>query len=278
MNAYKISYRSPGMDEMMTATVTAPDNRVAERSFKAGFKGSGLPAPDIFHIELVSTNVTATKDQEREALEKIKAIVEALGPDSYIGTALEGCFEIAERNIENDFACSMKQSLLHYSEENDKLRAQVKELEEKLHQEIGEHQDVLTQLRIARGDIENLREALAESEKDYEAAHSAAHEVAEEKDAEIAYLKGKVASLAAKVPSADDLTDCIQMARDSAYGYREKMEEAAASVVELADDPSSPEFTKAVKDHRNAKTAYEYAEALASRLEKIRDNTTAGEQ
>ena len=116
------------------------------------------------------------------------------------------------------------------------------------------------------------------NEKDYEAAHAAAHEVAEEKDAEIAYLKGKVDSLAAKVPSADDLTDCIQMARDSAYGYREKMEEAAASVVELADDPSSPEFTKAVKDHRNAKTAYEYAEALASRLEKIRDNTPAGEQ
>ena len=48
--------------------------------------------------------------------------------------------------------------------------------------------------------------------------------------------------------------------------------------MELADDPSSPEFTKAVKDHRNAKTAYEYAEALASRLEKIRDNTPAGEQ
>lgn len=250
MNAYKISYRSPGMDEMMTATVTAPDNRVAERSFKAGFKGSGLPAPDIFHIELVSTNVTATKDQEREALEKIKAIVEALGPDSYIGTALEGCFEIAEENIENDFACSMKQRVEAVVVENTRLKEKVKELEGKL----------------------------AESEKDYEAAHAAAHEVAEEKDAEIAYLKGKVASLAAKVPSADDLTDCIQMARDSAYGYREKMEEAAASVVELADDPSSPEFTKAVKDHRNAKAAYEYAEDLASRLEKIRDNMTAGEQ
>ena len=250
MNAYKISYRSPGMDEMMTATVTAPDNRVAERSFKAGFKGSGLPAPDIFHIELVSTNVTATKDQEREALEKIKAIVEALGPDSYIGTALEGCFEIAEENIENDFACSMKQRVEAVVVENTRLKEKVKELEGKL----------------------------AESEKDYEAAHAAAHEVAEEKDAEIAYLKGKVDSLAAKVPSADDLTDCIQMARDSAYGYREKMEEAAASVVELADDPSSPEFTKAVKDHRNAKAAYEYAEDLASRLEKIRDNMTAGEQ
>ncbi len=271
MNAYKISNRSPGMDEMMTATVTAPDNRVAERSFKAGFKGNGLPAPDIFHIELVSTNVTATKDQERGALEKIKAIVEALGPDSYIGTALEGCFEIAERNIENDFACSMKQSLLHYSEENDKLRAQVKELEEKLHQEIGEHQDVLTQLRIARGDIENLRKALAESEKDYEAAHEAAHLVSDKKDAEISRLK-------ALVLSDDDLTDCIQMARDASFCYQEQMESAAALVVELAEDPSSPEFAKAVKDHRNAKSAKEYADALISRREKIQETMTAGEQ
>ena len=49
------------------------------------------------------------KEQERKALEKIKAIVEGLGENSYIGTAFEGCFEIAEGNIENDFACSMKQ-------------------------------------------------------------------------------------------------------------------------------------------------------------------------
>ena len=277
MNTYEISFqRSNGT--AVTDRVVAATPGEAKKLFKEIYRHSEEFWSKDLKVELVAEGVPATKDQEREALEKIKAIVEALGPDSYIGTALEGCFEIAERNIENDFACSMKQSLLHYSEENDKLQAQVKELEEKLHQEIGEHQDVLTQLRIARGDIEDLREKLAESEKDYEAAHSAAHEVAEEKDAEIAYLKGKVASLADKVPSADDLTDCIQMARDSANGYREKMEEAAASVVELADDPSSPEFTKAVKDHRNAKAAYEYAEALASRLEKIRDNTPAGEQ
>lgn len=51
----------------------------------------------------------ATKDQERKALEKIRKIIEELGQDSYIGTAFEGCFEIAEQNIENDFACSIKQ-------------------------------------------------------------------------------------------------------------------------------------------------------------------------
>lgn len=54
--------------------------------------------------------MAATKDQERKALEKIKKIIEELGgADSYIGTALEGCLEIAQDNIENDFACSMKQ-------------------------------------------------------------------------------------------------------------------------------------------------------------------------
>lgn len=242
MNTYEISFqRSNGT--AVTDRVVAATPGEAKKLFKEIYRHSEEFWSKDLKVELVAEGVPATKDQEREALEKIKAIVEALGPDSYIGTALEGCLEIAEENIENDFACSMKQRVEAVVVENTRLKERVKELEEEL----------------------------TESMKDYEAAHAAAHEVAAEKDAVIASLK-------AQVLSADDLTDCIQMARDSAYGYQEKMEEAAASVVELADDPSSPEFTKAVKDHRNAKAAYEYAEALASRLEKIRDNTTAGEQ
>lgn len=53
--------------------------------------------------------MTATKQQEREALKKIREIVESLGEGSYIAAAFEGCFDDAEDNIENDFACSMKQ-------------------------------------------------------------------------------------------------------------------------------------------------------------------------
>ena len=49
------------------------------------------------------------KEQESKALEQIKKIVAGLGENSYIATAFEGCFEIAEENIENDFGCSMKQ-------------------------------------------------------------------------------------------------------------------------------------------------------------------------
>ena len=50
-----------------------------------------------------------SKQQERAALAKIQKIIAGLGENSYIAAAFEGCFEIAEQNIENDWACSMKQ-------------------------------------------------------------------------------------------------------------------------------------------------------------------------
>lgn len=53
----------------------------------------------------------STKEQERKALEKIKAIVDGLGENSYVATALAGCFEIAEQNIEYDFADSLQERL-----------------------------------------------------------------------------------------------------------------------------------------------------------------------
>ena len=56
------------------------------------------------HYHIKEVIHMTTKEQERKALAKIKAIVEELGPDSYIGTAFEGCFEIAADNIGNDFA------------------------------------------------------------------------------------------------------------------------------------------------------------------------------
>lgn len=48
-----------------------------------------------------------TKKQEREALQKIEAIIESMGKDSYIGMAFDGCCEMAADNIENDFGNSM---------------------------------------------------------------------------------------------------------------------------------------------------------------------------
>lgn len=75
-----------------------------------------------------------TKEQERKALEQIKKIVANLGENSYIATAFEGCFEIAAENIENDFACSMKQRKEAAEFAEDQLRAKVAEKDERIKQ------------------------------------------------------------------------------------------------------------------------------------------------
>lgn len=71
-----------------------------------------------------------TKAQERAALEQIRKIVDGLGEDSYIGMAFEGCFEIAEENIENDWGCSMKQNWESAVKEQGKLREIAADLQE----------------------------------------------------------------------------------------------------------------------------------------------------
>lgn len=53
--------------------------------------------------------MTATKDQEREALAKIRKIVESLGAGSYLEMTFAGCFEQAEENINNDFGNNYKE-------------------------------------------------------------------------------------------------------------------------------------------------------------------------
>lgn len=77
-----------------------------------------------------------TKQQEREALELIRRTIETLGADSYVATALEGCLDIAEENIECDMACSMKQrwesaqtDLVSSVEEKRKLGKKIEEQE-----------------------------------------------------------------------------------------------------------------------------------------------------
>ena len=80
--------------------------------------------------------MNATKQQEREALAKIKEIVAGLGENSYVGTALRECFTDAEQNIENDWALSMydrwQYAEQHYETEKaaaNEARAEIARLE-----------------------------------------------------------------------------------------------------------------------------------------------------
>ena len=119
-----------------------------------------------------------------------------------MGTAFEGCLETAEENIENDFAFSMKQRVEAAVVENSRLKEKVKELEDKL----------------------------AESEKDYEAAHEAAHLVADEKDAEIQRLKAQVQELSEKLASAEE---ALEDANEEAGSAEARSGEAQAEIIRL---------------------------------------------
>lgn len=72
------------------------------------------------------------KQDERKALEEIRKIIDGLGKDSYIGIAFEGCLEIAEQNIDNDFACSMRQRAESAERINERLSAQLAAKDEQI--------------------------------------------------------------------------------------------------------------------------------------------------
>lgn len=109
--------------------------------------------------------MVATKDQERQALKKIKKIIDGLGEGSYIGMAFEGCCELAEQNIEYDFGCSYKQDAQIAEGKVNALSREVAELREKLaksQEELEKEQewvDYEDKENVSQGDYQKLKES-----------------------------------------------------------------------------------------------------------------------
>lgn len=122
MNEYKITYTGEGEGYQL---VTERTEAAAKKFFLSMNKGIKL---DITSIELYRENAIATKQQERDTLAAIKKMVEELGPQSYLATAFDGCFEDAENNIENDFADSMKARWLHADAQLNASKGTIEEL------------------------------------------------------------------------------------------------------------------------------------------------------
>lgn len=99
MNSYKVTYLLNGEEHY--DHITERTEKAAQKRVKGIYKDA-----EITDTELTSTDVSATKEQERETLEKIKAMVAELGPQSYLKTAFEGVYEVAEMNIDEDAAYS----------------------------------------------------------------------------------------------------------------------------------------------------------------------------
>lgn len=91
-----------------------------------------------------------TKQEERAALAEIKKILDAAGPDSYIGMAFAGCCQIAADNIENDFGNSLQDSLQtmrQNAETEHDLRIRCEDEIERLGRAIDRHVSEKEQLR-----------------------------------------------------------------------------------------------------------------------------------
>lgn len=160
-----------------------------------------------------------TKEQERKALDQIRKIMQSLGEDSYINTAFAGCLEVAETNIENDWACSMKE------------RAEIAEKKAE-------------KLELDNRDLQNaIKRIKEESSK-------------------------KITALEAQTLTAEDLTDCHQLANNAASEAERQMRAAALEIVTFAEDPAGGNFQNAVRNHRAAQRRYDYTLRLRGRIEK----------
>lgn len=230
MNEYKITYsgESEGYRLVVDRTEAA-----AKKYFREQAKELDLGRITIDDVELVSDNAMATKRNERETLETIRQLVADLGEQSYLATAFQGCFEIAEENIENDFADSLRGRLDGALSKIDKLEDQVKEMERKL--------------KTAELNERDLRSAIEKAKAD---------------------ASKTITALQLRQLSEDDLEDIRQLLDDRATEADEKAEKAAAEIVRFAEATGLPEFRQAVTDHRNyIKDAKYYRELLGRVVE-----------
>lgn len=117
----------------------------------------------------------ATKEQERQAIKKIQAIIEGLGADSYIAAAMEGVLELAEDNIRDDAMYSWKQRTEAAQKElqavNEQMKKTVIDLNtakadmKDMQEELTERRKECLKLRMPQNDAEDLIEMVRISEK-----------------------------------------------------------------------------------------------------------------
>ena len=226
MNDYRITYTSETGEES-NIYVTERSEAAAKKSFLSDHKGMGFTVQS---IELHRENTPATKQQERDTLAVIRKMVEELGPQSYLATAFEGCFEDAEQNIEDDAAYSMKARL-----------------------------EIQAQRAIERGhEVDRLK-------ADLTAAQSKIETLQSQFDFASQYIK----KLERQQLSEELRRDLWVMVTDEAEVSRARMAEAADKMAAGADNPGCVLFKESVARYRAEKARAEAMEQRAAELDAL---------
>lgn len=229
MNSYKIIFHYPESSDE-TAYITERTEAAARKGLVKQF---GKDA-EIVDIELHNADANATKEQERETMEKIKAMVAELGPQSYLKTAFEGVFEVAEMNIDEDAAYSFP--------------GRVSILEEQL-KETG------SKLNSAKRDADIAQKALTTAE------------------AQLAAAQEEIATLKRGHLPEELRRDLWVMTTTEAEASRARMAEAAEKMAVGADNPGCVLFKDAVARYRAEKARAEAMEQRAAELDALEPKT-----
>ena len=226
MNDYRITYTTEAGDSF-DSIITERTEAAARKFFTSMNKGLGFT---VTNIELHHENTCATKQQERDTLAVIRKMVEELGPQSYLATAFEGCFEDAEQNIEDDAAYSMKARL-----------------------------EIQAQRAIERGhEVDRLK-------ADLTAAQSKIETLQSQFDFASQYIK----KLERQQLSEELRRDLWVMVTDEAEVSRARMAEAADKMAAGADNPGCVLFKESVARYRAEKARAEAMEQRAAELDAL---------
>ena len=223
MNSYKVTYILNGEEHY--DHITERTEKAAQKRVKGTYKDA-----EITDTELTSTDANATKEQERETLEQIKAMVAELGPQSYLKTAFEGVFEDAEQNIEDDAAYSMKARL-----------------------------EIQAQRAIERGyEVDRLKADLAAAQSKIETLQG-----------QFDFASQHIKKLERQQLPEELRRDLWVMVTDEAEASRARMAEAADKMAVGADNPGCVLFKESVARYRAEKTRAEEMEQRANALDAL---------
>ena len=229
MNSYKFTYHYPESSDE-TAFITERTEATARKALLKRF-GKDIEITD---SELHDTDVNATKEQERETMEKIKAMVAELGPQSYLKTAFEGVFEVAEMNIDEDAAYSFP--------------GRVSLLEEQLKEMGSKYNAARSDVEVLNSQFDHVREQLAAAQE-------------------------QIATLKRQQFPEELRRDLWVMVTTEAEKSRARMAEAAEKMAVGADNPGCVLFKDSVALYRAEKARAEAMEQRADELDALEPKT-----
>ena len=229
MNSYKFTFHYPESSDE-TAFITERTEATARKALLKRF-GKDIEITD---SELHDTDVNATKEQERETMEKIKAMVAELGPQSYLKTAFEGVFEVAEMNIDEDAAYSFP--------------GRVSLLEEQLKEMGSKYNAARSDVEVLNSQLDHVREQLAAAQE-------------------------QIATLKRQQFPEELRRDLWVMVTTEAEASRARMAEAAEKMSVGADNPACVLFKDSVALYRAEKARAEAMEQRADELDALEPKT-----